>query len=494
MLKNIIDSLIKDLPSYVNRCNSVIAGGAICNLLYNQKHNENAPVNDIDIFTFIQRATEDISLNQDGAMLDYVGDIQDSINNLKILDTKRDGIFNIINVEVDYIFNLSELGRQLVNNFDINATQAFITLDDLNIMTLKSFDEFLETKQLKITSTNTPIKTMLRILKKHKEFNCFFDSNQIKILFQFARFKTQNLTEESVSKFSEQIIALKDYFRVFKMADKKYKVFLNRDTHNIKLHRTEKTIIKGKNNKILIPILEEYYKESKLYKKYLKIRPYRKTTKIILENKVSLKEYLKDDFNPKEIVNIEKVIKNVEVIKDFLMTLKLNEAIQFCQKLSRIEDKNLFMYTCGKLSTYAFFELYNIDNFIKKTKNEYSDAQTPLIEALPVKIHGIQELISKFSLNEEGRLMGHCVGGYSHKIQSGLCRIFSIKTNEGNSTIEIHQIDLKSSKVWVGIQHRSKFNKMPHKENRILALNLLNMLNGFCQKSEPEQIASADFF
>jgi hypothetical protein len=481
---SIISFLLKDLPSNIDTSRSVIAGGAVANLIYNKIHNKNAPVNDIDIFVFNQRGAEDVGINQDGALADYIGDIQDKLNNLKILDTKRDGIFNIINVEVDHLFDLETLSIQLMTNFDINATQACLIIDSKKIIALQHFDDFIKTKQLKAVSSNTPMKTMFRLLKKKKEFECYFDDNQIKVLFQFARFKRQRMTEETVDKFKPQIDELRDYFRVFKMSDGKYTVFLNRTKHNLKLHRSEKLIIKSPNNKILFSVFEEQYKNSKLYKKYLKVRPYRKTIKFILETQ-SLENYLKQDFNEKEIVHIEKVIRQVSVLSHLLGRQSLNDSIELCKKLLKIKEKDLFLYACGTLSINVVFKLEKYETFIEKCKQNYSKSMTPLAEPLNVSIKGVRELINSFELSQEGIKMSHCVSGYADKIKTGECRIFSIETEAGFSTIEIQQkIVNDNEKFWFGAQHRTKYNKIPNKLNRLLAVSLLNQLNNVSVEAE----------
>lgn len=493
---DIINYLIKDLPSDIDKSRSVIAGGAVANLLYNKQHNKNAPVNDIDIFVFNQRTTPKENNNLDGAIDDYIDGINSEFNNnLKILKTTRNGIFNIIEVEVDYIFDLGSLLVTLLERFDINATQAGIRLDNNQLITLPEYDEFLKTCQIKAINTNTPVKTILRLLKKKKEFECYFDDNQIKILFQFSRFKNSKMTSETVEKFKDQIDYCKDYFRVFKMSGDVWKVFLNRDKHNLKLHRNEKKLIKSQNNKLLLPLFEAYYSQSKLYNKYLKIRPYQRTLSAYLSH--DLFNNLKQDFNESKLVNLEKTLRKVQVLNNYFSKLSVRDSIDQAVILERIENPEFKLYILGLLATQIFpLDNESLLEFIKLNEKKFLDSLEPL--AMPLEYSSfkkIKELLTDYSLRLEGSRMGHCVGGYGAKIKRGDCRIFSIETEEGLSTIEIASKKISDTEtLWYGIQHRGKFNKLPPQKNRELAVEFLNHLTCPNKLLSPELSPAGDYF
>lgn len=76
------------------------------------------------------------------------------------------------------------------------------------------------------------------------------------------------------------------------------------------------------------------------------------------------------------------------------------------------------------------------------------------------------------ALIQEGKEMHHCVGGYSYLCMTDETHILSIKTKQGMSTAEIIT---KNNNCHI-IQHYTKYNKEPHKNNELL-------LNSFLQKN-----------
>lgn len=509
-MTNTLD-LFKQLAANIPQLDSpaVIAGGAVANSIYNQKHNHNAPINDIDIFVFYQRETP-ISENQDGAVDDYVNDISSTENNLKILTTKRQGLFNIINVEVDTLHPIGVLGTQLLERFDINATQALLTVEaNPLLITLPAFNDFLETRQLKCVNPNTPVKTMLRMLKKQKEFNCYLSDNHLISVYQFARFNNQKMTEETVDKFKDQIEQCKKYFRVFRLfkyvKDKNtnvetktpiYKVFLKRDLY-LKLHRNEKKLIKGDYRKHLIAVFDLYYNKSKTYDKYLTIRPYKRVLDTFICN--DLNEALKKSFKQDLLVHLERHLRSVQVLNKYFGTLPLNEALDQAQYLTKIKENEptFYMPFCGHMAnTVVQMTLKYMKEYFQQFKKELIVKSVPLVKKIELdKAYGlyVKELTTQFELDEESSKMSHCVAGYGQKICLQLCRIFAITTDEGDSTLEVGFVDVNGNRSvsftqrasfdktqvisYFGVQHRKQCNKFPAKKNRTVAISLIKFLN-----------------
>lgn len=384
--------LFKKLASNMPQLTSpaVIAGGAVANSLYNQKYNHNAPINDIDIFVFSQRETP-LNDNQDGAVDDYVSDISSSKNNLKILSTTRQGIFNLIEVEVDQLYPVATLGTQLLERFDINATQALLTVEqNPQLITLPAFNQFLENRQLLCVNPNTPVKTMLRMIKKQKEFNCFLSENHLMSIFQFARYNNQKMTEETVEKFKDQIDQCRKYFRVFRLfkftKDKTtnlevktpiYKVFLKKDLY-LKLHRNEKKLIKGDFKKHLIQVFDLYYNKSKVYDKYLLIRPYKRVLDVFIRH--NLVETLKHSFKQNLLIHCEKHVRQTQVLSKYFELLPLSEALDQSQYLSSVQKKEPSFYLpfCGHVANICMpMTLKYLQECYKQFKKDLIEKSTP---------------------------------------------------------------------------------------------------------------------
>jgi hypothetical protein len=84
---------------------------------------------------------------------------------------------------------------------------------------------------------------------------------------------------------------------------------------------------------------------------------------------------------------------------------------------------------------------YNFDDFklaVEKKKKELSE---PLVEPISLEgfdyIDNVTELVTPLTLKNEGKTMGHCVGGYSDTIRGGKSRIFHVELNGISSTLQV---------------------------------------------------------
>lgn len=84
------------------------------------------------------------------------------------------------------------------------------------------------------------------------------------------------------------------------------------------------------------------------------------------------------------------------------------------------------------------------------------------LEKLSIKKNGfyIFPLLSPNELYDEGKLMDHCVGGYTEKVANGTCAIFSVRKLEDISK-PLTTIELQGKKV---IQVRAYKNKYPSED------------------------------
>jgi hypothetical protein len=464
---------------FLNR--SVIAGGAICNIIYNNKYSEAAPVNDIDIFLF-QKTENKSKFNLDGAIDTYAEDFDLNSNRFKMLGTERFGIINVTTIAVDRIDSLVNLGMKLVDNFDINCTKGFITLEnDPKLILHEEFNEFLKTKQIKSLKNKTPIKTMLRILKKKRELNAYVNNYHLKSIYQLSRGKKTSIIEETFLKYPLELVELSSYFRFFKMSTGLYQAKYLRPYED--LHRNEVLAMKNMNlREKMITIFDLKFSKNKFYDKYLKLRSYRKSFKTFLMTDLHVS--LKMDFNENDLVYLEKVLNKVIETAKFFNQLSLVNAMSVAKtliRLSEAEDENIYTAFLGLLR----FEnaKVNVREEFFKFKKSYIESDQPLIIAyvLDNKFKGIvKELVSKSALMNEGKMMSHCVGGYYNSLQKNSCRIFSITTSVAKSTFEVRYLN----NTFVGVQHRAFANSFPHDLNRSVAISLLEYLNKNIQPNQ----------
>lgn len=488
MSQKIINYLIDQVKSLDFQGHPVvIAGGAVANSLLNERHSLNSPINDIDVFLFVKNDKPKDS-NLDGAEDDYSGEIKGTENNLQISSSKRDGIFNLIEVKVDHILDIEILLTQLLERFDINATMAGITISsNPRLITLRAFNQFLDNRQIRCVRTHTPVKTILRLLKKEKELSAYLDPRHIEAIYQFSRFKNSQMTEEIYLKFYDQIMHLNPYLRVFKMSTGKYKVFLKKEF--IKLHRNEKSIMKSGDSYILLPVFEAFLTNNKIYQKYLKVRPYQRVLSTFLGYDL-FESKMRRDFNENNLIEVEKVLRKVQVLKLAFRKWDLKETIDASLFLKRIDNDDLFMAYSGYLAiNQTELKVSELATHLIQFKQDYENDLQQL--TIPLEIpkdlkNSVRELLTRYSLMEEGKKLNHCVGGYWDKVASGLCRIISITTSEGSSTMEIVPV----AGHWSALQHRSRFNKFPPDTNREIAVELMKFLQKW---PAPEVEASSEF-
>ncbi len=205
-----------------------ITGGALANTINKLKWGGKCVINDIDIFildeikpfdnnqpnhTFYETRTSVVK-HTTYEKCDY-----DNLNIIKkfvggdyvtIKTSDREDIFNYVKFDSNKRdYNL------LLETFDINCTQVGWDLEREEAYWTKDFEDFFNTKELKVSLPNTPSHTALRLLKKRDELDARLD---IKNEFDFLTFV--NL---------EKVIGLKRYWFGQKYFDlyKKYESEIN---------------------------------------------------------------------------------------------------------------------------------------------------------------------------------------------------------------------------------------------------------------------------
>lgn len=457
---------IKELPKLKN---AVIAGGAVCNLIHNYFNKKNSPVNDIDIFVFHEKESNNKDYNLDGAFINYNFLIKtDKNEQYKILSTNRDGYINYIHVEVENKENIEDLTKTLLKNFDINSTKGAIILETSKLIILDEFIDFLNNQQLEATSIKTPIKTILRLLKKQNELDVFLNKSHIESIYQFARFRETVIIQENFEKFKKEIILIKDKILPIKLRNGNVKLkYLQKFEP---LHKNELKIIKNQGGNVLIRILEQKFNNSNKIKKYNKIIPYWRVLNNVVFN--NFEEKTKDGFNSNDLVNFEKLLNKVPELTDSFSKLSLRDSIFICNKIRSFNlNDSFFNQFLGFLSKKEL-SLSKISEDYNQFQKEYLLKSKSIVKKLDIESKFVYELISKNHLELEGSEMNHCVGGYFNKINENN-RIFSIKKGKLRSTIEIK----KDNGVWIGVQHFGKNNTFPNNELRDIAILFIKKLN-----------------
>lgn len=113
----------------------------------------------------------------------------------------------------------------------------------------------------------------------------------------------------------------------------------------------------------------------------------------------------------------------------------------------------------------------------EKFKNKYNIFDITPILGKRLEVGGIEitQLVTEGELRQEGAEMNHCVSNYFREVIHGYSLIFSLRSQDSRSTLEIHP-PLNDSSFSI-IQHQSFANRMPDEEHLVAGKLLLNMLN-----------------
>jgi hypothetical protein len=181
--------------------------------------------------------------------------------------------------------------------------------------------------------------------------------------------------------------------------------------------------------------------------KYIDL-PYYNSNRFTYMMVLTKKNYYKCDFDIKHVDFIDKfttehygiqsLLKNCETIREqysivkFIKSLASKEGEWVIGSLENINWSKYKEIWDGKLTK---------DFILKIVEDEKMAGSVELVEKFNLSNFNhkscIKELNTTIDLRQEGKKMGHCVGGYSNSIKSGDSRIFHIDCDGIGSTVEI---------------------------------------------------------
>lgn len=231
LVERILDELSKygELPQH-----GFLGGGAVANTILKLKWGGEYPINDFDIFI---EADTNLTNNQSNTpirsnkMLFEEHNLEYGTSNISI---DRGSSYRILNVEREGIYNFIEITRiidrdnrydynYILNGFDLNCCQIGIDLNKRKLYYTKAFDNFLENKQLEVSSLYTPCHTAIRLFKKLDELNCYCDLeyNMELLSIPMAKYTSSYINrysfglyfgEKYLSMYKKYYTKLKEYF------------------------------------------------------------------------------------------------------------------------------------------------------------------------------------------------------------------------------------------------------------------------------------------
>ena len=435
-------------------------------------------------------------INDDGLEIidDHYGRIflSESGARMRVLNHSRKGIINHINYLYEKGVGSDNKNEQyvIVEGFDLNCCKAGLDLLNEKIIYTPEFVEYLETKQLKVTNPCSPIQTSIRLFKKMTDLNCHCDiKHEMRFLTVASkRFNNRNVTKiigpETKAKYDKFKSKIEDYF-ILREANPKdfghygkdvkipenlwsYDEVLNFDIleqfHSMsQLKRIWNLVFsyrkKGEQDKInkifyknviLDKTSDEDIWERKIWVKQdeYEVKPIYDSQRFTYEMLIAKKDYHKCNFTIQHVDYIDTFCREHYAMRKFLRhTNTLEETYKVIRYIKSLTKKEGDWFI-GSLETLKWSTYKNdfdgklsfdfIQKIFNKEKEVGSKELTKMVDLSNFKYKkNVKELVTTIALREEGKKMGHCVGGYNKQIESGNSRIFHIEVDGVGSTVEI---------------------------------------------------------
>lgn len=420
---------------------------------------------------------------------------------MRVSKHSRDGIFNNIEyIYEDGRSKLKIKSKELViiEGFDLNNCKAGLDMVNSKIIYTPEFVEFLETKQMKVINPCAPLQTTIRIYKKMKELDVYCDVEH-EIRFLTIASKHLNNTQitkvigpetkqkyDKIKDFVEQYFVLrepknseeipynlreiyyKDNVRNPKVQIWLYDAVMDFDIienvgsiNNLKrvwelLYTFKKKSEQDKINKIFYKnvFLGNMEEDQWSYKKledssYVEV-PYYNSNRFTHMMILTKKNYHKCDFDIKHVDVIDKFTKEhygvQYILKDCETIREQYNMVKFIKSLANKEGE----WVIGSLENIDWYK-YKNESFqptkiskefiLKVIEDDKIAGSVELVKKVNLSKFNhkgcVKELNTTIELRQEGKRMGHCVGGYSNSIKSGESHIFHINCDGIGSTVEI---------------------------------------------------------
>lgn len=451
-----------------------------------------------------------------------------------IIKTGRNGLLNVIAVEVRHNKPSKDSHHMvIIKTFDLNNTQSGIDLETGKLYFTKDFQEFLETKQMKIVLPHRPIQTAVRMVKKHVQmcntiycnfeeefeylhntlYSCYDTPKKIGPITHDKFLKYRKVSYHYI-KNGEILTNNIDMTEYFDIAFDRFIRLTPRDIPfggvlgDIKnyfptltfsrvwdlLVRVKKSSHRKKIMKIIkAPFQTRQYETLIIDPSDIKISNV--LNKPIFQALTSYDKFYDCDFTTEHILEIDDYIHEHYSLKNKLILHNKNvqEMLNMVRTIKSVEKREggwvVGVVESNKpdLTKHTFSEWLN--DVVEREKRKLS---TPLIDGLDLEGFKykdcVKELITPLDLKNEGHKMGHCVGGYSNNIEKGFSRIFNIEVDGIQSTLELrmtnsiygYNIGLYKTEISVkqhyGMYPIKKGNERPTNKNRGVAFKLAYFL------------------
>lgn len=251
-------NLLQELPK-----NGILAGQSVASMIYKYlKLDLNPVINDLDIFFVFNNyhvpGNNDFSVVSN-EVKNYFYE-QQSLKNSNLCGINELFVFNdygqlkintgkkynilgtttfklinkvfITNESATASYSRDSLIYDIIDSFDINCTQVAIDLRSKKLYFTEAFILFLSTKQMEIIKYNTPVHSLIRLLRKNKEIGSFINLEEEKMLVGnmissnhdlldlTSKYKIQFETEKEILESSYSNVKNRSLAQIHDMRDK----------------------------------------------------------------------------------------------------------------------------------------------------------------------------------------------------------------------------------------------------------------------------------
>ena len=486
----------------------VVAGQSVASALMEELGKGPGVYNDIDIFMPAD-AQREAEMNSQGhlereslrlgiplASLDeYRALGMTEGSDLHILGSTEDGVLNYVWCKCSDELTLSP--AKIVYSFDLNCVEVAIDLKTKRLYWSQGFEYFLQTRELQITSVSTPVRTLLRYLKKRDELKAFgkdeFVANMLAGWMDWTSNgqEPKTLLSSKYAQLARQYAA--GYQGVFSLEESPVKMQLTEDWQYPQgmedlLSSTQSDYCEAEGLVRLVPAMlygtalatpaeaPAAVKEARvlcgLDDSEETVSPDNGMVDAVQLSLWFLGwKYLEGQRSKTHFEVVRRTLAKHPGLCSALVGLTLDEQYRCVLDLKR-RAKRDGEHVFGLVETSAFpADMWNQshrDAFFERI--EIEETQTllsqPLFETMETEGWTVQELLTVRALRVEGAQMNHCVGGYSQALKTGRSRILSVRKGTDRkrwSTVELRM--MPKSKTFVVQQHRGLKNAAVHADN-----------------------------
>ena len=524
------DHLVPEILAHLSKFGAipnegVLGGQCVCSAILDLYGDGGGVYNDIDIFreasteqaTFF-RSTEHkedlaVELGIPLLVLDEYGTMgQFAESGMQMLGNTREGMVN-------YIWCATTGGKPLtaalaVSVFDINAVEVAIDLATNTMVWSRGFEHFLKTRQLELTSVNTPLRTLLRYLKKKAELKAYGDDE---LAVQLAHFWICHYTDdveydapprrdsepEMVEDLSKTpVLSIKYVELAAKYLGSFTSYFALDDAGQVRLRDGNPSYARMEE---VLSELQQYSEEDlEGFVRWFPMRSYADTLeqgageasrlrrysryheRVVEQFSLSWDDqmdwfkmsatfmgapYLRSARSARHIREISRFVHAHHDVIPVLIGLTLQEqyeAVSWIKKRIKTDG----MWLAGVVATEGLpvdlrLQIHR-EAFLRRmeSKRPAEKLCEALFEPWTDGVWSISELTHRTELEHEGAVMRHCVGGYAGSVHSGTYRVLSLKHADKAmwSTLSLHQSYISSAKELRVQQHYGARNRPVHLE------------------------------